>query len=58
MSKVCARKSCEASSLLVAAVLLLVLSGTNAQVRSFEEGTDDVVGGTGDATGATGMHLI
>jgi hypothetical protein len=58
MSKICARNFCNACSLLVPAVLLLVLTGTNAQVRSFDEGTHGVDEGTGEETGTTAMHLI
>jgi hypothetical protein len=54
MSKTWARKSCNNSSLLVAAVLLLVLSGTEAKVPSPDEGADGVFDYTGSE--AAGMN--
>jgi hypothetical protein len=54
MNEMCATKFLKGSLLLVAAALLLVLSGTDAQVPSPDEGADGVYEGRGE--GAAGTH--
>jgi hypothetical protein len=56
MSEAWARKSCNTSSLLVAAVLLLVLSSAEALSTSPDEGADGVFDNTGEDV--AGMHHI
>jgi hypothetical protein len=54
----CARKSCSTVSLLVAAMMLLVINSTKAQVPSPDEGADGLYDDMGKGTVVTGTHHI